>query len=113
MGFLDADPMRNLTCGKCGIRFAIPESFYQWLLADSDRGFSCPKGHKRYFTQEENEREKLRRERDRWKHEAGREGHRRQNAEERERAAERRLTAQKGHTTRLRKKIAATEGEKP
>ena len=33
------------TCCACGIPFAIPSEFQQWLRADPTRGFYCPNGH--------------------------------------------------------------------
>lgn len=60
-----ATRLETLTCGECGIQFAVPEA---WIVRkrrgeEPDRGFHCPAGHSRTFTGE-TEAERLQRELD-------------------------------------------------
>lgn len=86
-------------CCNCGVSFAMPEELHIKALADHGRSFYCPNGHSQHYigkTEAEKLRENLERERAR----AGR------YAAERDQT-EARLRAQKGATTKLRKRIAA------
>ena len=47
-----------LSCGGCGVMFAMPETMFQKRLEDH-KGFFCPNGHSRYFSGP-SEAEKLR-----------------------------------------------------
>jgi len=109
----DPDPLEAETCCKCGIRFAMPRTLRQLFLANSRKNFFCPNGHQQHYTRQKSESDKLRAERDRWKLGFENAAKGRDDALERERTTERRLAAQKGHNTRLKKKIATTKGEKP
>jgi hypothetical protein len=99
--------LETLTCGECGILFAVPD---WWLRRrrsgdDGTRDFCCPNGHCRVFT-DETEAAKLRRELER-------ERKRREWAETNERSqremaeqATRRASSYQGHFTRIRKRAA-------
>lgn len=53
--------MEVITCGECGISFALPARFLDERRKDH-KGFYCPSGHSRYFpgkSDEEKLREKL------------------------------------------------------
>lgn len=87
------------TCGTCGVVFAIPDALEDECRQNHNRSWYCPNGHDRHYigkTEAEKLRESLERERAR----AGR------YAAERDQT-EARLRAQKGATTKLRKRIAA------
>ena len=51
--------LETISCGKCGVVFALPESFIGARRKDHET-FYCPNGHPRYYPQE-NETERLRR----------------------------------------------------
>jgi hypothetical protein len=38
-----------ITCGACGILFAMPESLQDKAIEDHDRWFWCPNGHKIHY----------------------------------------------------------------
>ena len=40
-----------LSCGECGIRFALPEGYIE-MLKKSHEVWYCPKGHERYYPDE-------------------------------------------------------------
>lgn len=61
--------LKSITCGSCGITFALPENRYDELLR-TKTSFYCPNGHERRFlakTEAEELREKLAREEQRRK----------------------------------------------
>ena len=41
-----------MNCGKCGIVFFVPKSFYDQRINNGD-DWHCPNGHKRIFTEPE------------------------------------------------------------
>lgn len=86
-----------MECGNCGTPFAIPMSLYEELKVTQATWY-CPNGHARHFT--ETTESRLR------KRLAAAEAARTHERDQRE-AAERSLRAQKGHATRLRRRIAA------
>lgn len=88
----------TLACCTCGVSFAMPEMLYDKAREDHDRWFYCPNGHNQHFlgrTAAEKLEEQLASERRR----SGR------LAAERDQT-QARLRAQKGVTTKLRKRIA-------
>lgn len=44
--------MKNQTCHKCSIVYAIPDAMYKAALEDG-RAFYCPNGHSEVFTETE------------------------------------------------------------
>jgi hypothetical protein len=89
--------LEGLTCGNCGITFAVPE---RWLSErrDNGGGFTCPNGDSRVFLKSEVDklREKLEREQ------------RRVILISNERdAAERHASAMKGQVTRIKNRAKA------
>ncbi len=86
----------DVDCFKCGIVFGMPEQFER---EKRERGgtFYCPNGHGQHYTKSEVQRlqEKLETER------RSTEFWRNQNT-----LAERRISAQKGQATKLRKRLA-------
>lgn len=99
----------ELTCGSCGIAFAVDSSVRQRWLRDGE-WFYCPNGH--HIRYQENEVQKLQRqlEKERLaKEKAQRETEFARNNAAAERKAreqtERRLSARKGINTRLRNRI--------
>jgi hypothetical protein len=91
-------------CISCGVMFAIPVSL-QARLKDTHRNFYCPNGHDQHYvgkTEEEKLREKLETEQrnvEFWRKQ-------KQNEEQRAARAEHQRDAYKGHTTRLKKRVA-------
>lgn len=92
-----ANELTRMSCGECGIEFAMPEHF----RAERQRnggGWSCPNGHQRVYR--ETDAEKMRRERDRAIQDAAR-------ADEERRQAELRAAAAEAETRRLKKRASA------
>lgn len=90
--------LEKLTCGECGIIFAVPP---HWLNArreekENNGSFYCPNGHSRQFRETEVDRLKRQLEAEKKKLEWAR--------GERDRA-ERSAAAARGQVTRLRKRI--------
>jgi len=70
MSTLVEQELETITCGECGVIFAIP-SFLKSQLLECHNNFYCPNGHCRHFINE-TEAEKLRIELDRTKQERDR-----------------------------------------
>ncbi len=51
--------LETIECGECGIVFAVTEQYRRGLI-DTSRGFYCPNGHRRAYT--ESQVDKLRKE---------------------------------------------------
>jgi hypothetical protein len=103
--------LTTITCGACGISFAVPTRWYEQKRADRT-DWHCPNGHTRHFTGP-TEAVRLR-------DELAREKHRTEQAQadakwwqarsaeanQREQITHRRLSAHKGVVTKLRKRVA-------
>lgn len=60
-------------CYRCNVHFALPETLYQVLLQQREKGsFYCPHGHSQHYVTGESNLDKMRRERDRAKQEQAR-----------------------------------------
>lgn len=56
--------LTKISCGSCGIEFAVPTCFYNEKQKEGPRqSWFCPNGHERHFA--ESQVDKMRRERDR------------------------------------------------
>lgn len=97
--------LEEVTCCNCGLLFGLESSHKQRLLR-SHETFTCPAGHQQHFTGE-SDVERLKRE----KAEAERMTQLARESRDREQQrrfqTERRLQAQKGATTRLKRRAAA------
>lgn len=89
----------------CGVQLAIPHSLYRKAQSDSNLSVYCPLGHTFVYRDNEAERERKARE----KAEANAKWYRQRMTAERElrEHTERKLAAQKGATTKARKRHAA------
>ena len=99
--------LEEMTCGSCGIIFAAPQDFFNERRrggANAEQGWYCPNGHSRVFR--ETEAQKLQRELDSARKSLEFEKAQRANAEREREATERRLSAQFGENTKLRKRIS-------
>jgi hypothetical protein len=98
--------LESTDCYKCGVTFAMPA---QMMRNARDQGtattFYCPNGHGQCFT--ETTETRLRREIDKTKAELERVKNERELQRTLKQEAERRVIAQKGVTTRLKKRIGA------
>lgn len=91
-------------CGECGITWSMPERFVD-ARRENGQTFYCPNGHARVFRESQIDRERKAREKAEHNLRMARE---RAAAEaDLRRDTERRLAAQKGATTRARKRHAA------
>lgn len=91
--------LEDHVCGECGIPYAAPDYFWKERMRDG-KGFSCPNGHSRVFS--ETEATKLKREVERLKSEVE---WQRGRAAQKDKA----LIAQKGLTTKAKKQLARVE----
>lgn len=55
----------TVTCCNCGIEFGLRSEWNDRLMADGNKWFYCPSGHRQHYTETVSDR--LRRERDRLK----------------------------------------------
>ena len=97
--------LETLTCGTCGVLFALAESF----IADRRKDHAwwyCPNGHQWHYTQE-NETERLKRELEATRDNLARARKREASAQRMREAAENSLRATKGHLTRVKRRIEA------
>jgi hypothetical protein len=95
------------TCFSCGVTFGLAAEHYAELLKSRD-WFYCPNGHKQRYIGK-TEAAKLREELERTKRQLGYAETGRRAARDQAETAERRRRAEKGHRTRLQRKIAAGE----
>jgi hypothetical protein len=94
----------TLTCGECSIPFAIPANLHEKVRATGQL-FYCPNGHKIGYSESENQRLKIKAEREeRWRKDAET---RARAARDQADAAQRRVTAYKGTVTRMKKRASA------
>lgn len=91
--------LSTITCGSCGVTFAIPSSLYRELLDHHDRSFWCPNGHQRHFVGQ-TETDRLQAELDRVKARA-------RHVEDQRDAADRSNRALRGVITRQKRRAAA------
>lgn len=101
--------MKNMTCCNCGTKFGMEDSIYSLRKEDGEE-FSCPNGHKQYFTESENSKlkkevERLTKNRDYYKERFDRRG------EGIDRLS-RSLSATKGVVTKLKMKLYPERYEK-
>jgi hypothetical protein len=96
--------LETLSCGSCGIPFAIPLDMHR-KVKDSGDSFWCPNGHQISYHRSEadNLRDKLAREQSARKRAEAAEVHQRDQRV----AAERSAAAYKGRVTRLKNRAAA------
>lgn len=102
MGFAQikvAVQLEDHVCGNCGIPYAAPDYFWRERQKDG-QSFYCPNGHSRVFS--ETEAQKLQKEVVRLKGEV-------EWQRGRVSAKEKELVAQKGLTTKAKKKLARVE----
>lgn len=90
--------LTELTCGGCGITYAIPDAYLRQLHR-THASFWCPRGCVRHFPGE-SDVERLQRQ---LRHARSRQTH----LEDQRAAAERSAAAYKGHLTRARRRAAA------
>lgn len=102
-----ADPDYFWTCAECGVRSSMPRSLNNWYREDARRSFCCPKGHRQHYSNDDNDIEKMRRQRDRLKQSAAHLEDMRKQANDRADAAERSASAYKGAATRLKNRAKA------
>ncbi len=95
---------KTLVCGECKVSFQITEPHFDHLK-NTGATFYCPNGHGRYFTDKEQETDKLRRERDRLKQRAAYLERGKEAAEARAQKEKHRAAAFKGHWSRTKKRI--------
>jgi hypothetical protein len=93
----------TLTCGSCGVHFAMDSSLYDRRTQDHE-SFWCPNGHQRHFVNE-TEAQRLARQLDAQKADTKfwRDSH--AHATEREDKANRRLRATRGVVTRYKRRM--------
>lgn len=105
MGDIALDIRRHFTietCINCGVEFCVLD-FFQTRRREDKRSFFCPNGHSMVYC--ESEADKLRKELDIAKKDADWQRQRRQQVEKDREAVQRRLTAQFGENTKLRRRI--------
>lgn len=90
--------MGQISCGKCGIDFTVPDHWEQSRRNDHET-FYCPNGHPRVF-KGESEAEKLRRERDRLAQQLA-------HKDDQIKSRDKSLVAAKGQITKLKKRASA------
>lgn len=101
--FTTTDTLTVLQCGKCGIVFAVPESFDR-KNQETGGSWHCPNGHLRIYR--ESEADKLRRQLEREKQFSSNLSEQKRRAIEQRDAAKRCAAAQKGQKTRIKNRIA-------
>lgn len=99
------DPMISVTCCNCGCLFGMAQSLNSWFRADADRWFYCPRGHKQHYSNENNDLEKLRLERNRLKQGQAQLYDQIRDEQLGREAAERRARAMKGVATRMKNRV--------
>lgn len=95
------------TCPVCGVRYAMPRIVddEHRELGGKSKGWWCPNGHSRIYT--ESEADTLRRERDRLKQQAARLEDEKRKAREEAEHERRRANGYKGAATRLKNRAKA------
>ena len=97
--------MTQMCCGRCGIEFAVPDSFYEERRKRGPAlGWHCPNGHPRVF--KESETDELKRERDRLQQQLAQKDDEIAQQRRYREEAERRHIAAKGQITKLRNRVA-------
>lgn len=98
--------MESLTCGECGMDFAVPQAWLQKRVAGEggNRSFYCPNGHRRHFVGK-TEEEKLREELARKDAALQREREQREVAERSARAQQAQATRARNENKRIRERV--------
>lgn len=99
-----SETLQTCTC-YCGIHLAVPTNLYRQAHDLGKRGIFCPLGHEFFFSESELDRERKARETAEAR--AQRAEQRRQAERDLREHTERQLSAQKGATTRAKKRAAA------
>lgn len=107
---LDKVEMCLITCGQCGIHFAVPNRWDDERRGDQ-KTFYCPNGHRRVY-QGKTEAEKLKEQLASTKRELVRKRESVDYLSDEVASQEARITSMKGARTKYRAKIAELKGEK-
>ena len=99
-------PYTETQCKTCGVWHCIPSAMYNGLQ-ETGGYYHCPNGHQWGWRQGRQERDNLRRERDRAVQNAAYEADLRRREADRANAAERRAAGYKGAATRLKNRAKA------
>lgn len=99
------ETLTTITCGKCGIPFAVPDNWRQKRMEDHET-FYCPNGHPRAFTGK-SDAQQLRDELARTKAQLDQRDARIVTLRDTVAQSERRINGYKGVTTRLKRRIQA------
>ena len=92
-----------IECCECKTVFGMNAEDYNAFKKLSENGrFYCPYGHRQYFSREESEADKLRREKDRLKQQLAFKDDEIQRQKDLRECAERSASTYKGHVTRLK-----------
>ncbi len=106
--FTDTVTLKTMKCGTCGMRFALPQTFYDSCY--NEGGFwTCPLGHSRGWNKGNTPTELEKLEAKIAAKDNDLEYYRKRNNEifEQKERVERQLAAQKGQVTKLKKRVAA------
>ena len=101
---VQSDEFTFITCGECGIRWAVPEHWRK-NRQETGKDFYCPNGHCRVYREPDIQR--LERELKVARERADREAMWKERARERADALERSRNAVRGVVTRMRKRLGA------
>jgi hypothetical protein len=94
-------------CAECGVRASMPESLNDWYRADARRKFFCVRGHANHYSNDVNDIEKIRRERDRLKQQTAMLSDVAREATEAAQHERARANGYKGFATRMKKRVVA------
>ncbi len=94
-------------CCRCKTDIYLPEALYEAAQKSTSITFYCPYGHSQIFAAGETEADKLRRERDRLAQKLAEKDDEIASQRRLREETERRLSAQKGQVTKLKKRAAA------
>jgi hypothetical protein len=101
MGTMTYSGTLTVTTCWCGIKLAVPDNLYRWARQSESNALYCPRGHTFVYGDSEEDRRK------RVERQLAHERERRQAERELREHTEHRLRAQKGATTKARKRHAA------
>lgn len=97
----------RVNCCKCGEAIWMTADRKAWYQADSRRSFHCLAGHAQHFSNEDNDVDAMRRERDRLRQRQAQLDDKVRYERRLREAAERQASARKGQITKLRKRASA------
>jgi hypothetical protein len=97
----------NVACCTCGMPIWITDEYKAWLRADARRLFYCPAGHSQHFSADDNDIDKMRRERDLVKQQLAQKDDTIAYQRAMREAAEKSASSRKGVITRLKNRAAA------